>query len=53
MYSLNEKNTDSHRHPVHKFNVGCIVISMKYVDDNVFCGNRSGLVVVFTRNIGR
>ncbi|XP_052821087.1 rho guanine nucleotide exchange factor 10-like protein isoform X2 [Mya arenaria] len=49
VYSLSDKRTDSHRHPVYTFKTGCVVIVMRYVDDHVFCGNRSGVLIVYAR----
>ena len=35
---------------VHRFKPGCVVISMVYQDDSVFCGTRSGTVIVYGRD---
>ncbi|XP_045162260.2 uncharacterized protein LOC123527069 isoform X2 [Mercenaria mercenaria] len=50
VFMLSEKQADLHRRCVYTFELGCIVISMKYIDDLVFCGNRTGKLIIFSRN---
>ena len=37
---------------IHKFKPGCVIISMVYQDDCVFCGTKNGTVIVYGRDDG-
>ncbi|XP_060562010.1 rho guanine nucleotide exchange factor 10-like [Ruditapes philippinarum] len=50
VFMLSERQADLHRHCIYTFEVGCITISMRYIDDLMFCGNRNGKVIIFSRN---
>ena len=53
VFVLSDRDSSHHRKPVHVFKQSSIVLRMLYLDDRVFCGNRNGNVIVYSRNDGK
>ncbi|KAL4221100.1 guanine nucleotide exchange factor 10-like protein [Mactra antiquata] len=50
VFMLSENQSDGHRRSIYTFNIGCMILCIKSIDDCVLCGNRSGTLIIFSRD---